>query len=183
MTDGAVLCPGEHLWENKLLMKMPTDSLNSETIFNKASFEDIPEILKLQKIAFISEAKLYNNFNIEPLTQTYDSISSDFKEYTFLKAVYKNKIIGSVKGRQTPEYCWIGRLIVHPDFQNYGIGKRLMLSIEKEFPDAKQFLLCTGYKSFKNIKLYESIGYYRVEELISDDKTPGIHLVKMIKTI
>jgi len=45
-------------------------------------------------------------------------------------------------------------IIVHPDFQNHGIGKRLVLEIEKEFPDAKQFLLCTGYKSFKNIKLF-----------------------------
>jgi len=106
---------------------MQTNSLNSETIFTRASFEDIAEILSLQKISFISEAELYNNFNIEPLTQTFDSISEDFKEYTFLKAVYRNKIIGSVKGRQTPEYCWIGRLIVHPEFQNKGIGKRLML--------------------------------------------------------
>jgi ribosomal protein S18 acetylase RimI-like enzyme len=158
-------------------------SLNSETKFTRASFGDIAEILKLQKIAFISEAELYNNFNIEPLTQSIDSMSKDFKEYTFLKAVYKNKIIGSVKGRQTPEYCWIGRLIVHPDFQNNGIGKRLMLEIEKEFSIATQFMLCTGCKSFKNIKLYESIGYNIVEELIDDDKTQGIHLVRMIKPI
>lgn len=58
-----------------------------------------------------------------------------------------------------------------------------MYEIEKAFPDAGQFHLCTGYKSFKNIKLYESPGYLRVKELITDDKTPGIHLVKMIKTI
>lgn len=153
----------------------------SETTMTRASQEDIAEILNLQKIAFISEAELYNNYNIEPLTQTYDSISEDFKEYIFLKAVYKDKIIGSVKGRQTPEYCWIGRLIVHPEFQNNGIGKRLMLEIEKEFPKAKQFHLCTGYRSFKNIKLYESIGYHRVED--SNNDTNGIHLVRMVKTI
>lgn len=158
-----------------------TNSINSETKITRASAGDLAEILELQKIAFISEAELYNNFSIEPLTQTYDSISADFKEYIFLKAVYGNKIIGSVKGRQTYDFCWIGKLIVHPEFQNNGLGKRLMLQIEKEFPNPKQFQLCTGYKSFKNIKMYESLGYIKAEELITDDKTPGIHLVKMIK--
>ena len=162
---------------------MKTNIINCETIITRASLADAADILNLQKISFISEAELYNNFNIEPLTQTFDSISEDFKEYIFLKAVYNNRIIGSVKGRQTPEYCWVGRLVVHPEFQNNGIGKRLMLEIEKEFPKADQFFLCTGYKSFKNIRLYESIGYIRVEELKSNDKTQGIHLVKMIKTI
>jgi ribosomal protein S18 acetylase RimI-like enzyme len=158
-----------------------TNSINSETKITRASAGDLAEILKLQRIAFISEAELYNNFNIEPLIQTYDSISADFTEYIFLKAVYRNNIIGSVKGRQASDCCWIGKLIVHPEFQNNGIGKRLMLQIEKEFPDLKRFQLCTGYKSFRNIKLYESLGYNKVEELITDDKTPGIHLVKMIK--
>lgn len=162
---------------------MNTNLLNSETTITRASHEDIADIFNLHKIAFISEAELYNDFNIEPLTQTYDSLSEDFKEYIYLKAVYKNKIIGSVRGRSTPDYCWVGRLVVHPEFQNHGIGKRLMLGIEKEFPEERQFQLCTGYKSFKNINLYESIGYLRAEGLISDPKTPGIHLVKMIKTI
>jgi GNAT superfamily N-acetyltransferase len=160
-----------------------SSNINSETKITRASHEDIADIFNHHKIAFISEAELYNDFNIEPLTQTYDSLSEDFKEYIYLKAVYKNKIIGSVRGRSTPDCCWVGRVVVHPEFQNHGIGKRLMFGIEKEFPKAKQFQLCTGYKSFKNIKLYESIGYLRAEGLISDPKTPGIHLVKMIKTI
>ena len=66
---------------------MLTNSINSETIFIRASLEDVSEILSLQKVSFTSEAELYNNFNIEPLTQTFESISEDFKEYTFLKVI------------------------------------------------------------------------------------------------
>jgi hypothetical protein len=66
---------------------MLTNSLYSETIFTRASSEDVDEILSLQKVSFISEAELYDNFNIEPLTQTFESISEDFKEYTFLKVI------------------------------------------------------------------------------------------------
>ena len=154
----------------------------SEITFARAAAEDMAEILELQKAAFHSEAELYNNFKIEPLIQTFESISSDFEEYVFLKAVLNKRIVGSVKGRLTPDGCWIGRLIVHPDFQNNGIGRRLMLDIEKQFPEVKKFLLCTGYKSFKNISLYESLGYKKVDE-ITDDGLPGIHLAKMIKTL
>lgn len=114
---------------------------------SKAGFADLEDIVELQKTAFISEAELYNDYTIEPLTQTIDSIKADFGNYLFLKAETENQIVGSVKARVTGEYCWIGRLIVSPGFQNKGIGKKLMAEIEKEFPDISKFLLCTGNKS------------------------------------
>jgi ribosomal protein S18 acetylase RimI-like enzyme len=147
---------------------------------SKAGFNDLKEILELQKKAFISEAKLYNNFTIEPMVQSLHSIESEFQKFTFLKAEAENKIVGSVKGRETDEFCWIGRLIVDPEFQNMGIGKRLMKAIENEFPEVKQFLLFTGYKSIKNIKLYESLGYKHIETIV-DIANPEIHMVKMTK--
>ncbi|MBN1597520.1 MAG: GNAT family N-acetyltransferase [Bacteroidales bacterium] len=147
---------------------------------SKADFADLDDILNLQMIAFISEAELYNNYNIAPLVQTKESMIEDFNKYIFLKAVTNNKIIGSVKGRDMGEYCWIGRLMVLPEYQNKGIGKELMHAIEKEFPATPEFLLCTGYKSVKNMRLYESLGYNRME-----DSTPGIdgdvELIKMVK--
>lgn len=75
--------------------------------------------------------------------------------------------MGSVKARETGEFCWIGRLIVAPEFQNRGIGRELMAKIENEFPATKEYLLCTGFKSIKNIKLYESLGYQKGEVLHS----------------
>lgn len=146
----------------------------------KATFNDLTKILELQKTAFLSEAELYNDYNIEPLTQSFDSITTDFKIYTFLKAEYNSKIVGSVKARETGEFCWIGRLIVAPEFQNRGIGRKLMTHIENEFPDTKEYLLCTGYKSMKNIKLYESLGY-RKSEVCFDERNNNLKLVKMIK--
>ncbi len=157
------------------------DEINSETKISKAAFEDLESILKIQKLAFLSEAQLYNTYQLEPLNQTIDSIRDEFKVCTFLKAEYKTQIIGSVRARETPDYCWIGRLIVEPEYQNKGIGRKLMTAIENEFPGSKQFLLYTGHKSTRNINLYESIGYNKKEILI-DEKTPDIPLVKMIKT-
>jgi GNAT superfamily N-acetyltransferase len=147
---------------------------------SKADSGDLPDILGLQKSAFLSEAEIYNDYNLEPLTQTLESIEADFRSYIFLKAVFNNKIVGSVKGRETGEFCWIGRLIVDPGFQNKGIGKMLMRAIEDQFPATKMYLLCTGFKSIKNIKLYESLNY-KISEESYDEKNLGVKLVKMVK--
>jgi ribosomal protein S18 acetylase RimI-like enzyme len=155
-------------------------AMNGDIKISIATVDDSPEILRLQKNAFMSEAELYNDFNIDPLTQTLDSLQKDFKNYLFLKAERGNEIVGCVKARETGEFCWIGRLMVTPEFQNQGIGKYLMTEIEKAFPKTKLYLLCTGYKSCTNINLYESLGYNR-KELLNDERNHELILVKMIK--
>lgn len=156
--------------------------MNENIKISTAVLCDLDSILKLQKTAFLSEAELYNNYDIEPLTQTIESIRSDYQNYIFLKAEYENKIIGSVKARENDGQCWIGKLMVDPKFQNMGIGRKLLQEIELKFPNAKQYFLFTGSNSTKNINLYESLGYKKAEEFC-DDKTPHIVLIKMLKTI
>jgi len=124
-----------------------------------ANIADAEEILELQKLAYQSEAIIYNDWSIPPLTQTLAEIKKEFTENTFLKACEAEKIIGSVKISTHNENCEIGRLIVHPDLQGKGIGTQLMLAVEAEFPMAKQFELFTGSKSARNISLYEKLGY------------------------
>jgi ribosomal protein S18 acetylase RimI-like enzyme len=154
--------------------------MQKEILISNAIYTDLEEILALQKLAFLTEAEFYNNYEIEPLKQTLENITADFKDHIFLKADLNNKIIGSVKGRLVDGDCWIGKLVVNPEFRNKGLGRRLMLEIEARFPDAKQFLLYTGNQSYANIHLYESLGYKKLE-LFKDEKTPDIHLVKMMK--
>lgn len=148
----------------------------------KASSEDLNDILVLQKLAFTSEAELYNNYNIEPLTQTIESLCTDYKTNVFLKAERQDKIIGSVKIQNRDNCCWVGKLIVHPKHQGQGIGRKLMYEAEKTYPSAECFILFTGAKSIKNIKLYESIGYIKQEEFY-EKENPNLMLIKMIKPI
>ena len=132
-----------------------------------ASSEDAEVILELQKLAYQSEAQLYNDFGIPPLTQTLEELRSDFAHAVFLKAEIEGKVIGSVKGHQAGDTCYIERLIVHPDFQGQGIGTALMKEIESCFEQAQRFELFTGHKSERNIHLYERLGYktFKREEI------------------
>ena len=125
----------------------------------RATVADAAEILALQKQAYLSEAELYNDYTIQPLTQTIDELAADFGLKTFLKGVEGGRIIGSVNGLMEGDRCLIGRLMVHPDFQGRGIGTTLMKAIEGSFADARAWELFTGELSLKNISLYERLGY------------------------
>ena len=132
-----------------------------------ADISDAAEILELQKLAYKSEAMLYDDWTIPPFTQTLDEIRKEFTGTTFLKASDSRRIIGSVRASIHDGTCHIARLIVHPESQHKGIGSRLMSAIEAKFPDAKRFELFTGSRSAGNIRLYERLGYktFRTERL------------------
>ncbi|MFD1674071.1 GNAT family N-acetyltransferase [Alicyclobacillus fodiniaquatilis] len=135
----------------------------------KASVSDAEEILSLQKLAYRSEAEIYNDFSIEPLVQTLEQLQNQFDDHTVLKAVIDDIIIGSARASEQEGTCYIGKLMVHPDHQNKGIGKMLMNAIENLFPKCR-YELFTGSKSGKNIALYEKFGYntFHEREMTSD---------------
>ena len=128
-------------------------------IISEARISDCKEILSLQKLCYLQEAEIYQDYSIQPLAQTIEEIENEFHKCVFLKCVYEESIIGSVRAFGDNSTCRIGKLIVHPDYQNIGIGKELMMQIEKRFPDSKRFELFTGSESIKNISLYQKLGY------------------------
>jgi len=79
-----------------------------------ANIEDAAKILSLQKMAYQSEAEIYQNYSIPPLTQNIKEIKEEFDSYLFLKAIDKKNIIGSVRAYSDGYSCFIERLIVHP---------------------------------------------------------------------
>jgi hypothetical protein len=82
----------------------------------RADISDAAEILELQKLAYQSEAVLYGDWSIPPLTQTMNEIRKEFDELTFLKVCDSDRLIGSVRASIYDGACYIGRLIVHPEF-------------------------------------------------------------------
>ena len=128
---------------------------------------DAGAILSLQKRAYESEARLYNDWSIPPLVQTLDSLVEEIKAITVLKAVEGGGIVGSVRAKLDGTNCFIGRLIVEPAHQGHGIGTALLQAIEGSFPNATRFELFTGSRSEGNIRLYQRHGYavVRTEQL------------------
>ena len=147
----------------------------------KASFADLKTILVLQKQAFLSEADIYNDFDISPpLLQTLEELTKEFSESIILKAVLGDFIVGSVRGFQVDKTVFIKRLIVNPNYQNQGIGTKLMKSIEDSFKNNKRYELFSGHKSKRNLHLYQKIGYKEFKRIPIHENLTMIYLEKYV---
>jgi len=138
---------------------------------------DAAEVLQLQYAAYQSEAALYNDYTIQPLTQTLDELLTEYQTGIVLKAVSGGKTVGSVRAYAEGDTVYIGKLIVHPDHQGKGLGKRLLATIESKL-SKKRFELFTGEKSERNLRLYEKAGYKRFKEETVESGITFIYLEK-----
>jgi ribosomal protein S18 acetylase RimI-like enzyme len=147
-------------------------------VIEPAQLEDAEEILTLQKLAYLDEAAFYDDYTIPPLNQTLEETEAEFKDQLVLKTTLDGKIIGSVRAYMEEGTCFIGKLIVHPDHQNRGIGTRLMYEIENRFDQAERYELFTGYRSERNLHLYRKLGYKPFRSQKITDKVTLVFLEK-----
>ena len=147
-------------------------------MIKKARKEDLEEILKLQYLAYQSEARLFGDMDIPPLKQTLEEVYEEFEKGTVLKAVdEEGDIIGSVRAYQEEGTVYIGKLMVHPNMQKRGIGTKLLLEMEKEYPN-QRYELFTSTKSISNIRLYEKLGYEIFKEEAVTQELQFVYLQK-----
>lgn len=175
--------PDKNLWEVAYNPYLPLDE-NGNTVndtnvrISIAGLIDLDRILELQKVAYIQEAEIYNDFNIQPLIQKHDSLKREWQNGIVLKAEQNGQLVGSVRAELVDNVCKIGKLIVKPDLQNQGIGKKLMTEIEKLFDNCSLYELFTGNKSEKNLAFYHNLGYKNCREEVITNNLKLIYLQK-----
>jgi GNAT superfamily N-acetyltransferase len=80
----------------------------------------------------------------------------------YYKIMDDYRIIGGIilfdKG---PGHMELGRIFIHPDYQNQGIGSQSIAFIEKIFPKINQWTLDTPVWAKRNQHFYEKHGYVK----------------------
>ncbi|WP_030783139.1 GNAT family N-acetyltransferase [Streptomyces sp. NRRL S-920] len=149
---------------------------------SEAAEADAEQILKLQYLCYQSEAELYGDYSIEPLTQSLDSIKAELTAGTVLVARLGDEVIASVRGTVDAEgTARIGKLIVHPRLQRHGLGGRLLDAVERQLGAggaAKSFQLSSGHRSEQNLQLYRKHGYAPVKTQQVNDRLTVVTLSK-----
>ena len=152
---------------------------NGIPVITKAEKKDLEEILKLQYLAYQSEAALFGNKDIPPLKQTLEEVISEYEAGIVLKMTGEDgRIIGSVRAHEKDGTVYIGKLMVDPDHRHKGYGRRLLLEVENYFP-GKRYELFTSTRSKDNIRLYESAGYKQFELKAVDEELVFVYMEKV----
>ena len=148
-----------------------------DCMIDKAEYNDLQKILKLQYLSYQSEAALFGSKDIPPLKQTLNEIIDEFNNGIILKMVVDNKIIGSVRAKEQNGTVYIGKLMVHPDYRYKGYGSRLLAEIESYFPN-KRYELFTSTRSKDNIRLYQKMRYTIFDCKVVNDELQFVYMEK-----
>lgn len=145
----------------------------------KADINDVPELYKLQLLAFESEAEMIGSRDIPALLETKEENEEDFVNWFTLKLVNdSDKIIGAIRYRHNNDIIEVGRLMIHPDYRHQGLAQCLMNEVDLAYPNEKKELYtCT--KSWINIRLYEKMGYSSFKEITDESGLSFIYMRKM----
>ncbi|REK90061.1 GNAT family N-acetyltransferase [Streptomyces inhibens] len=137
--------------------------MGTSVTISAATDQDAEQILKLQYLCYQSEAALYDDYGIEPLTQTLQALRAELAEGCVVVARLGEEVVGSVRGTVDADgTAQIAKLIVHPRLQRHGLGGRLLAAVEERLAaerSARRYRLFTGHRSEGNLRLYRSHGY------------------------
>ena len=150
-----------------------------DVVISRANVDDAGALFTVQRAAYVTEAQIYDSPRLPPLTETLDEVRAVLDNTLCLKAVRSGRVVGGVRLQVEGEVGEIGRLIVAPDQQGLGLGRKLMTEIEAAAPSSvERFELFTGHLSERNLGLYEKFGYEEFDRRAVDDRVTLVFLAK-----
>ncbi|MCL3859888.1 GNAT family N-acetyltransferase [Actinotalea sp. K2] len=148
--------------------------MSTEVSIRPVTAEDAGELLTLRRAAFVTEAQVYGDPSIPPLTQTLAELRADLATdgVITLGGWAGHRLVGSIRVLLEGQKATLGRLAVAPDLQGQGIGTQLLLAILPYLPeDTSEVWVFTGRDSVHNLALYEKHGYTHQHDQTAGDLT------------
>jgi GNAT superfamily N-acetyltransferase len=134
----------------------------------RATIEDAEKLRQVGIHAFADDTELYgaSPSGVDKIVNHREWI----EKYHYYKIISDDEIIGGIIVMPDSECYKLGALFIISTFQNHGIGTRSVKFIEKKYPTAKKWSLCTAHLNYQVRHFYESLGYKQVGQT-----TPGDH--------
>ncbi len=130
---------------------------------NRACEADASDLIEARNKSFYDDYVKFGDcpgYNI-PLEDMIEKI----RNFTVFKVMYEGRIIGDISVNKLGEgYYWIGCLQIIPEYQNKGLGSKVLSYIDTQFPDVKRWGLDTPVQNERNCRFYEKMGFIKVED-------------------
>lgn len=145
-----------------------------------ATYDDIPDIMKITKEAFLKYAELAKIETTPAIHETYDDVKKDIDEKIVLIAFSDGIPVGSVRVQVFDDNtAYLSRFGVKVTSQNNGIGKSIMNLVDRIMikKGVKKICLHTGSRVTSLIRFYYGRGFY----IDSTDKSKGYVRALLVK--
>lgn len=156
------------------------DAAADDIVVERIAPTDAGEVLTVQRAAFASEAVIYGDPDMPPLTQTLEQLEAELEDADGWVARIGGRLVGAIRTRESDGLLVIGRIAIAPDVQGRGIGGRL-LDMAEAHSGAREAELFTGSLSEANIRLYERCGYAETERIDQGDGTFQVFMRKRLR--
>ena len=146
----------------------------------EATYDDIEDIMKITKEAFIKYAELAGIETTPALSETYEDVKRDIDDKIVLIAFSDGIPVGSVRVQIFDDHtAYLSRFGVKVTSQNNGIGKSIINLVDRIMKKngVKKIMLHTGSKVTSLIRFYYGRGFY----IDSTDKSKGYIRALLIK--
>jgi|NGEPerStandDraft_9_1074522.scaffolds.fasta_scaffold22928_2 ribosomal protein S18 acetylase RimI-like enzyme len=136
-----------------------------DMIIRRTNVDEAEDILNVQKEAFQADLEKYEDFETSPATEPIKKLLYKINKNIHYTILINDRIIGGAEVRlDSPTECYINRIFVLPQYQDKGLGTRIMNFIENEYPNVMKWTLSTPHKNHRNQHFYEKFGYKKVGE-------------------
>ncbi len=149
-------------------------------LFKKADIEDAHRLLEVQKMSFYED---YVDYGECPgYEHSIEDMKNIIKTSITYKIIHNNMIIGDivVRKRENNNY-YLGGICIIPEYQNFSIGKKAIMYIEQNNPDAVCWELETPSDRYRNHHFYEKMGYKKIGEYRHSDKLVLFNFRKIVQ--
>ncbi|NMM64954.1 GNAT family N-acetyltransferase [Clostridium sp. P21] len=132
-------------------------------LFKRAGIEDTQRLLEVQKMSFYDDYIEYGE--CPGYEHSLEYMENIIKTSVICNIIYNDVIVGDivVRKRENNNY-YLGGICIIPEYQNFGIGQRTIMHIEKDNVSAVCWELETHFNRYRNHHFYEKMGYKKIGE-------------------
>ena len=135
-------------------------SLDDGTPIVRAVAGDAGELLTLQRACWLAEQLANPGVHVPAVHESLDDVRGGLATWDTYVLRRSGRLVGAVRARLDGAAWDVGRLMVAPDLQGEGLGRRLLAHIEARAPEqATSYQLFTGAGSVRNQRMYRKAGY------------------------
>lgn len=132
-------------------------------LLNMKNTEVLEQVLDLQVKSYKIEAEIIEYYDLPPLNDTLESLSSCGE--TFYGFIIEGAIAGIISYKKADEVVDIHRMAIHPKFFRRGIASKLLEFVESVEGDYSRIIVCTGQDNIPAQNLYLKRGFKKVRDI------------------